>query len=73
MDLIAEKIHPDRQVAQLHLGGGTPTFLTAEEILKLGEMVKSRFKVRPDLEAGVEVDPRRLTEEESPSSGGSGF
>ena len=63
MDLIAEKIHPDRQVAQLHLGGGTPTFLTAEEILKLGEMVKSRFKIRPDLEAGVEVDPRRLTEE----------
>lgn len=63
MDLMAEKIHPDRQVAQLHLGGGTPTFLTADEILKLGEMIHSRFKIRPDLEAGVEVDPRRLTEE----------
>lgn len=63
MDLMGEKIHPDRQVAQLHLGGGTPTFLTAEEILRLGQMVKSRFNIRPDLEAGVEVDPRRLTEE----------
>lgn len=62
MDLMGEKIHADRQVAQLHLGGGTPTFLTAEEILRLGQMVKSRFKIRPDLEAGVEVDPRRLTE-----------
>lgn len=63
MDLLAEKIHPDRQVAQLHLGGGTPTFLTADEILKLGQMVQSRFKIHPDLEAGVEVDPRRLTQE----------
>ncbi|MFK5922659.1 MAG: oxygen-independent coproporphyrinogen III oxidase [Verrucomicrobiota bacterium] len=63
MDLMGEKIHADRQVAQLHLGGGTPTFLTAEEILRLGKMVQSRFKIRPDLEAGVEVDPRRLTEE----------
>lgn len=63
MDLMGERIHSDRQVAQLHLGGGTPTFLTAEEILHLGKLVKDRFKIRPDMEAGVEVDPRRLTEE----------
>jgi len=63
MNLMSEEIHSDRQVAQLHLGGGTPTFLTAEELLKLGKMVQSRFKISPDLEAGVEVDPRRLTEE----------
>lgn len=63
MDLMGEKIHVDRQVTQLHLGGGTPTFLTADEVVRLGKMVQSRFEIRADLEAGVEVDPRRLTEE----------
>jgi len=48
--------------AQLHLGGGTPTFLLLEEIQWLVEMVKSRFKIDPDIEASVEIDPRSLTE-----------
>ena len=73
MDRMAAKIHPDRQVAQLHLGGGTPTFLTADEILRLGKMVRSHFKIRPDLEAGVEVDPRRLTEEKVQALAQAGF
>jgi len=70
---MAAKIHSDRQVAQLHLGGGTPTFLTAGEILQLGKMVRSRFPSRPDLEAGVEVDPRHLTEEKVQALAEAGF
>jgi oxygen-independent coproporphyrinogen-3 oxidase len=47
----------------MHLGGGTPTFLRPDEIRKLGSILHKHFGEMPDCEAGVEVDPRRLTKE----------
>jgi oxygen-independent coproporphyrinogen-3 oxidase len=61
MDLMKPLMNPKRKVVQLHFGGGTPTFLQPDEIRRLGEMIHSRFTFAPDVEAGVEVDPRRLT------------
>jgi oxygen-independent coproporphyrinogen-3 oxidase len=49
------------KVVQLHFGGGTPTFLTPDEIRALGKMIHSQFVVARDAESGVEIDPRRLT------------
>lgn len=54
-------LNPDRQVVQVHLGGGTPTFLPPDQLRRLGAMIRSQFRVAPDLEGGVEIDPRRLT------------
>jgi oxygen-independent coproporphyrinogen-3 oxidase len=59
--LLAPLLNPKRQVVQLHFGGGTPTFLTPIEIRALGKMIHSQFAIAPDAEAGVEIDPRRLT------------
>ena len=61
MDLMKQLLNPKRKVVQLHFGGGTPTFSSPDEIRRLGEMIHSRFTFAPDIEAGVEVDPRRLT------------
>ncbi len=61
MDQIAPLINPKRQVVQLHFGGGTPTFLSPSEIRQLGKMIHDRFTFAPEAEAGVEIDPRRLT------------
>jgi oxygen-independent coproporphyrinogen-3 oxidase len=61
LDQMAAILNPARNVVQLHFGGGTPTFLTSDEILWLGQQIYSRFKVDPRMEAGVEIDPRRLT------------
>ena len=61
MDLAKPLLHPKRKVTQLHFGGGTPTFSLPDEIRRLGEMIHSRFEFATDVEAGVEVDPRRLT------------
>lgn len=58
---LAPLLHPDRRVVQLHFGGGTPTFLRPDELRRLGAIIHRHFKFAPDLEAGVEVDPRRLT------------
>ncbi len=60
MDLMLPRINPNREVTQLHLGGGTPTFLMPDELRRLGRMIRDRFKVSPDAEAGVEIDPRRI-------------
>jgi len=59
--LISRVVNPGRQVTQIHFGGGTPTFLLPAEIRILGELVRSHFEIRPDAEAGVEIDPRTLT------------
>lgn len=60
---MAVQLNPDRKVVQLHFGGGSPTFLRPEEIRWLGEIIHKHFKFSPDIEASVEVDPRRLTRE----------
>ncbi len=49
-----------RQVTQLHLGGGTPTFLSHEEMHQLMESVRSRFTLIPNGEYSIEVDPRKV-------------
>lgn len=63
MDLLSAGVHRDRSVVQLHWGGGTPTFLRPEEIRRLGRAIRARFPMATDVEASVEVDPRRLTRE----------
>src|SRR3989475_3516929 len=54
-------LNPRRKAVQLHWGGGSPTFLSPDEIRRLGEVIHRHFTFAEDLEAGVEIDPRRLT------------
>ena len=61
--LTASLIDRSRPVAQIHLGGGTPTFFPPDELRRLGALIHRTFNVGPGCEFGVEVDPRRLTEE----------
>jgi oxygen-independent coproporphyrinogen-3 oxidase len=58
---MATLLNSRRKVVQLHWGGGSPTFLTPNEIRRLGEIIHRHFKLAPSIEAGVEIDPRRLT------------
>ena len=49
-------------VTQLHLGGGTPTFLTNLQLSRLMQMLKQAFAFTLDAECSIEVDPRRLND-----------
>ncbi|MGH7975118.1 MAG: oxygen-independent coproporphyrinogen III oxidase [Limisphaerales bacterium] len=60
---MAAQLNPKRKVVQLHWGGGSPTFLQPDEIRRLGEIIRKHFQFSDDIEAGVEIDPRRLTRE----------
>ena len=48
-------------LSQLHLGGGTPTFLTDDELRSLLSMVRRSFDMVPGGEYSIEVDPRTVT------------
>lgn len=50
-----------RPVVQLHLGGGTPTYSTPEQLAALSEHLRATFTFSPDAEIGVEADPRVTT------------
>jgi len=47
-------------VIQLHWGGGTPTFLSHEEMGALMGALRRRFRFAPDAEVSIEVDPRKV-------------
>ena len=64
-------VAPD--VAQLHLGGGTPTFLTNDQLSRLMQMLKQAFSFRFDAECSVEIDPRRLNDGALELLAGHGF
>jgi len=50
-------------VSQLHLGGGTPTFLSDAELEDLMAMIRRNFTLVPGGEYSIEVDPRTVTDQ----------
>jgi oxygen-independent coproporphyrinogen III oxidase len=61
VDRIAKGVSRNRQVAQFHWGGGTPTYLSPDQIEDLFTYTRERFNFAPDAEIGIEVDPRVTT------------
>ena len=73
MALVARHIGPDRRTAQLHFGGGTPTFLKPEELGELMAMLRGHFNFLPDAELGIEIDPRTVNDDTMAMLAGLGF
>ncbi|MBV6510978.1 MAG: Oxygen-independent coproporphyrinogen III oxidase [Ignavibacteriaceae bacterium] len=61
IDLLRSYILPDRKVAQLHWGGGTPTHLNPDEINDLASYIRTSFLFHDTSENSCEIDPRGLT------------
>src|SRR5258708_5333905 len=58
MKRISRSVSKNRPVVQFHWGGGTPTYLTPEQIEDLFAFTKEHFHFDLDSEIGIEVDPR---------------
>ncbi|NVK41649.1 MAG: oxygen-independent coproporphyrinogen III oxidase [Oceanospirillaceae bacterium] len=61
----AELFGGERLVDQLHWGGGTPTFISNDEMVELMQQLRRHFKLRND-DSGdysIEVDPREADSE----------
>jgi oxygen-independent coproporphyrinogen III oxidase len=61
------------EVHQVHLGGGTPTFLRPAQLGRLWETLRGHFALAPGAEVAAEIDPRVTTREHLETLRGLGF
>jgi len=61
IDLVVRSLAHRRKVVQIHLGGGSPSYLKSEEIEDLMLFLQERFRFAPMVEAGIEIDPHGMT------------
>jgi oxygen-independent coproporphyrinogen-3 oxidase len=73
IDWIAARAGGEREVVQLHWGGGTPTYLSPDRISRLAAKLQASFRFATNAEVGVEVDPRVTTEAHLEALRSSGF
>ena len=60
VDLHVQRLGQHQAVSQLHLGGGTPTFLSDEELGELMGMLRRNFSFVDGGEYSIEIDPRTI-------------
>jgi oxygen-independent coproporphyrinogen-3 oxidase len=60
MDLVVREFGGMQAVSQLHFGGGSPTFLSDAELSGLMASIQRRFRLQPNAEMSIEVDPRTV-------------
>jgi len=63
MQMIRTELGKRRRVTQLHLGGGTPTYLQPAQLEDLMRWMHEDFEFEPDAEISIEVDPVVTTDE----------
>jgi len=71
--LHAERLGGRRAMSQLHFGGGTPTFMSDDELERLVGALNEAFDRTGDIEASIEVDPRTVTPDRLQALTGMGF
>lgn len=63
LELLSRQLPGRRELDQYHWGGGTPTYYTPQEMVRLQGAVGRHFDILPSAEVAVEVDPRVTTRE----------
>lgn len=59
--LVAQHLGERRTVTHIHWGGGTPNIVSPPHLIRIMQVLRTRFNVRPDAEIAIEIDPRTLT------------
>ena len=75
IDLTAALFDRDREVIQVHLGGGTPNFLDGGQLRELMETLASQFRFSrsPGRDISIELDPRFVSPADIAGMAGIGF
>ena len=60
VNLHTQRLGLGQSVSQLHLGGGSPTFLSDAELRELMSMLRRSFTLAPGGEYSIEIDPRTI-------------
>ena len=70
---VAEALGRPRRHRQLALGGGTPTYLSAEQLARLCDRLDAHFPPEAGAERSIEVDPRVTRHEQLAALAERGF
>lgn len=62
IEIAAAAIGPGHPIRHLHFGGGSPTILSADDFVALGDTLRRHFTFAEDAEFAVEIDPRGLSD-----------
>lgn len=63
--ILSKHVDCNREVLQMHFGGGTPTFFSAAQLKEIIVEIKSYFpNFRADAEISCEIDPRHIDEDQ---------
>jgi len=60
IELVVAQLGRGQAVSQLHFGGGSPTFLSDDELEGLLSTLQSAFRFVPGGEYSIEIDPRTI-------------
>lgn len=71
--LYRERLGVPFPLAELHLGGGTPTFLVPGDLSRLADGLRGTCEVVPDAEFSIEADPRVTNREHLEALAAAGF
>lgn len=55
--MVRRHLKRQNKIIQLHWGGGTPTFLSVDQIRRIYQAIAQQFEVLPDSEVAIEIDP----------------
>ena len=58
IDAVSEILQSRKKIAQIHLGGGTPTYLNPKQLVRVINNITSRFDLQGNSELAFEADPR---------------
>ena len=62
--LVALELSPkNHYVTHIHFGGGSPTLLSPQLFFNLMQSIREAFRIAPNAEIAIEVDPRTVNEE----------
>jgi oxygen-independent coproporphyrinogen-3 oxidase len=73
IEWVSSRAGAQREVIQLHWGGGTPTYFSPDRAGRLAGRLQSEFRFAPDAEVSVEIDPRVTSREHLEVLRGMGF
>jgi oxygen-independent coproporphyrinogen-3 oxidase len=61
MAIVTSEIGKGREVSQLYIGGGTPNFLTNNQLIRLTESIEKHFAIGANSERTIEINPYRAS------------
>ena len=57
LDRVTALLPSRPEIVQVHLGGGTPTYLDPDQLTRLADAVQARLPWKPGIEASIEIHP----------------